>query len=189
MLKKILFTVMSIFLIWQSYKLIFGIHHMETDNLGIVIFVGWIINMFITGIFAFMVFAYPAQRLLPKTYYHIYEPKQLTKWCKRLKMDWFRKFLLLTFWRNKERQKGYFDGTIKGMENLIMQSQKSEFGHVLPLIIIDLVCIYLFAIGMYKLAIATILFNVLGNFYPILLQRHHRMRIQRIKARLKTRQT
>jgi hypothetical protein len=182
-MKKIFLSIASIFLIWQSYLLITQIHNLETQYWGSLIFVGWIINMFVTGIFAFVGFAFPTERLLPKSYYQVRQPKQIKKWFKTLRVEGFRKFLLLTFWRNKNQQKRYFDGTKAGFDNFVTQSKKSEFGHFLSFIIITFITIYLITIGLWKLAIPTILFNIIGNFYPILLQRHHRMRIERIKNR------
>jgi hypothetical protein len=184
MIKKILLTVASIFLIWQSYNLITQIHHIEKDNWGVIIFIGWVLNMFITGIFAFAVFAYPAQRLLPQFYYKIKCPERLKKWFKILKVEVFRRFLLATFWRNKIQQKKYFNGKKEGLSNLITQAEASEFGHILPFSLLSLLTIYLTTIGLWKLAIVMFLFNIIGNFYPVLLQRHHRMRIERILKRL-----
>ena len=77
--KKILLSIASIFLIWQSYKLLTVIHHLEMDSWLLVIFLAWLINMFITGIFAFSGFAFPTHLLSPKFYYKIYQPKTLTK--------------------------------------------------------------------------------------------------------------
>ncbi|MFT5834258.1 MAG: hypothetical protein ACI97N_001894, partial [Cognaticolwellia sp.] len=104
-MKKIFLSIASIFLIWQSYLLITQIHNLETQYWGSLIFVGWIINMFVTGIFAFVGFAFPTERLLPKSYYQVRKPKRLKKWFKILRVEGFRKFLLLTFWRNKNQQK------------------------------------------------------------------------------------
>lgn len=162
--------------------MIVQIHRFESTNWATMVFIGWIINMFITGIFAFLTFALPIQKLLPDSYYKVRQPKRLKKWYKILKVDWFRQFLLATIWRNKAQQKGYFDGTKEGLTNLIERADKSEFGHILPFVIINIISIYLITINLYGLAIPTILFNIFGNFYPVLLQRHHRMRIQRIQA-------
>lgn len=60
---------------------------------------------------------------------------------------------------------------------------KSEFGHLIPFLILSIVSIYLLMVGLSKLAVFTLLINVIGNFYPIILQRHHRMRIQLIEER------
>lgn len=183
MIKKILLSLASIFLIWQSYELLCTIHLLETNSWGVIIFVAWILNMFITGIFAFSGFAFPTQKLLPNSYYKVSQPKRLKKIYNLLRVDLFRKMLLATLWKNKEQRKRYFNGKKDGISNLIEQSMKSDFGHLIPLILLTLISIYLIAIGSIRLGVLTFLFNFIGNLYPIILQRHHRMRIQAIQER------
>ncbi|WP_394804428.1 glycosyl-4,4'-diaponeurosporenoate acyltransferase CrtO family protein [Portibacter lacus] len=60
-----------------------------------------------------------------------------------------------------------------------------EFGHLIPFLLICLISIYLLVIGLIKLAVFTLLINIVGNLYPIILQRHHRMRIEKIRKRQK----
>lgn len=185
--KKILLSISSIFLIWQSYKLLNNIHHFETDSWPLLIFMAWIINMFITGIFAFAGFAFPTQRLMPKAYYKIYQPELLTKIHNILGVEIFRKFLLATVWRNKKQRKKFFNGKRDGIAVLEEQSMKSEFGHLIPLVILTFVSVYLIVIGLVELGILCMLINIIGNFYPILLQRHHRMRIELIREKRRKR--
>lgn len=181
--KKFFFALGIIFLVYQSYKTLSIIHEFDSDSWGLITFMGWLINMFITGIFAFSVFGFPAERLLPKSYYLIKQPKKLKRIYKKLKVELFRKFLLATLWKSPKQRDKYFNGKVDGIENLEIQSMKSEFGHLIPLIIIIFVSIYLLAIGQWKLAIPTMIFNILGNLYPVILQRHHRMRIQILRKR------
>jgi hypothetical protein len=187
MLKKIFLSIASLFLLLQSYKLLADIDKLESNSWGFLIFIAWIINLFITGVFAFAGFAFPTQKLMPKKYYKIYHPKKLKQVYKVLQVDLFRKMLLATLWKSKAQRKKFFDGKKEGISNLEVQSMKSEFGHLIPFIIICLVCIYLFAIGLNKLGLITLLINWLGNFYPIILQRHHRMRIEILRRREQSR--
>lgn len=60
---------------------------------------------------------------------------------------------------------------------------KSEFGHLIPFIIISFVSSYLILIDLVKLILFTLLINLIGNLYPIILQRHHRMRIQILRKK------
>ena len=183
MIKKILLTLMSVFLILQTFNLMGKVQYIESTSWGLMIFIGWVINMFVTGVFAFAGFAWPTERLMPGSYYEIKAPKQLKKVCKRFGVEGFRKFLLATVWRSKKQQKQYFDGTASGIENFERLSKKSEFGHLFPLIILTPIAIYFFVIGKVVLGIATMVFNILGNLYPVLLQRHHRMRLAVLKRR------
>lgn len=186
MIRKILLIAASLFLIWQSYKFIGLIEDVHIDSWLLIVFLAWVINMFITGIFAFAVFALPVENLLPNTYYQIRNPKLLKKIYNWFNVNLFRKFLLATLWREKKKQKKYFNGRADGIDNLITQSKKSEFGHLLPFFILCLVSIRLMIIGSWPLGIATFVINWLGNWYPVILQRHHRMRIARL-ARIKRR--
>jgi hypothetical protein len=183
MIKKILLSLASLFLIWQSYNLLYNIHKLDISSWGTLFFIAWLINLFITGVFAFSGFAFPTQKLLPPSYYRILHPKKLQQTFKVLKVNLFRKILLATLWKRKKQRKEFFDGTKSGIANLLEQSMKSEFGHLLPFVIICFVSGYLIAIGLIKLALLSLLINLIGNLYPIVLQRHHRMRVQLIRTR------
>lgn len=183
MLKKIFLPLASAILAWQSYKFLSIIQEFEINSWGLLFFLAWIINMIVTGVFAITGFAHPTQKLLPESYYHVHKPKRLKYIYKLLRVDLFRKFLLATVWREKKQRQKYFNGKRSGFSTLEEQSMKSEFGHLMPFIILNAIALYLIAIGMVTLGVFTIIWNLLGNFYPIILQRHHRMRLQFIKQR------
>jgi hypothetical protein len=183
MTKKILLSIASAFLALQSYKILAVIHTLETESWGLLLFIAWIINLIITGIFAFLVFAFPTQKLLPQSYYTIHSPNRLKKIYDLLQVDLFRKVLLATLWKSQKQRKKYFNGQRNGITNLTEQSMKSEFGHLVPFVILCLVSTYLLLIGKMKLGTLTLLINIIGNLYPVLLQRYHRMRILAIRKR------
>lgn len=143
----------------------------------------WIINLFVTGVFALPTFAFSVQKLLPGSYYKIRNPRKLKTFFKKINGELFRKFLLATLWKSQKQRAKHFDGTVKGIENLETQSKKAEFGHLIPFILLVFIAIYLVFVGQWKLAIPTLLINIIGNFYPIILQRHHRMRTSILKKR------
>ena len=178
--KKLLLILASIFLIWQSYRLLVNIQLLQLDAWIVVLINAFLINLYITGIFAFAGFALPTQKLMPKAYYNIKNPSQL-KWIyKSFNVDAFRKFLLATFWKDKQQRKKYFNGRADGIKNLELQSMKSEFGHLIPFVIILVIGIYLIILGLVELGFLTLVINWIGNWYPVILQRHHRMRISRL---------
>jgi len=186
MTRKILLICGAIFLFFQSFKLVTKILPLEIEALWINIIIAIALNLFITGVFALSGFALPTQNLLPDSYYRVKNRKQLKKWYKLLNVNLFRKFLLATVWRNKEQHSKFFDGTRKGIKNLIVQSKKSEFGHIFPFIILSVLSFYLAYLGKWKLMIPTMIMNIWFNFYPVVLQRFHRMRIQVLEARYKS---
>ena len=188
LVKKVGLIAASAFLVWQSLNLVKSFSTLDTTSPIPLFFIAFITNLFITGIFAFAGFALPTQKLMPSAYYQIHKPGKLRKYFRLMKVELFRNFLLLSFWRNKEQQKRYFDGTRDGLKNLETQSMKSEFGHLIPAILIALITIYLLILGHYLLVFFTTILNILGNIYPIILQRHHRMRIAILQRRMKTKQ-
>ncbi|MGB0931827.1 MAG: hypothetical protein ACPGVB_13680, partial [Chitinophagales bacterium] len=131
MLKKIVFLLLSIFLIFQSYMLLGNIRMVQNELWLYAIINGWIINMYITGIFAFTGFALPTQKLLPQSYYAVGNSKRLKRLYKTLRIDLFRKFLLATLWRNQKQREKYFNGKSDGIPALEEHSKKSEFGHLI----------------------------------------------------------
>ena len=56
-------------------------------------------NLLATGAVAFMGFALPTSRLLPASYYRVRQADRLKKWYSLMGGQFFRKFLLLTFYR------------------------------------------------------------------------------------------
>lgn len=139
--------------------------------------------MILTGAFAIVGFVHPTYRLLPSSYYTIHQPERLRWFYRVLGVSQFRQFLLATIWRSKDQRSKYFNGKRSGMSGLIEQSMRAEFGHLLPFILLAVVAIYWSSLQLFTLASFTMLWNIAGNLYPTLLQRHHRMRIQRIYDR------
>ena len=180
--KKILFSLFSVFLCYQSYGLVSQIvHSTPTDFEPIEIAIlAFLLNLFITGIFAFVGFVFPTNKLLGASYYRIKNPSFLKRVYGLMQVEIFRKLLLFFFWgRGKNRAK-YFNGTRQGLANFIYQSKQSEFGHLFALVAIGAVSLVLLIFSHYQMAIIATVINVIGNLYPVILQRHHRIRIDKI---------
>ena len=92
----------------------------------------------------------------------------------------FRKVIMIFFWGIKKNRMKYFNGTKGGLQNLIYESKQSEFGHLGSLLVILPVSILFLIKGYLFYAIITSIFNVIGNLYPIILQRYHRIRVEKI---------
>jgi len=185
MLRKILFTTFSLFLIYRSYDLLLQLwrHDPSTDSHLELLVVAFLINLFETGIFAFPGFVYPTSRLLGSSYYEARHPHRLERLYQLLGVDYFKKALLFVFWgRPKQRQK-YFNGKRSGIDNLIFQANQSEFGHLGALILISLSGLALLGRGHWQLFAYITAINIVGNGYPILMQRHHRLRVARLRRR------
>ena len=138
--------------------------------------------MMVTGAFALSGFVFPTDRLLTERSYRIRRPERLGALYRGLGVDVFRRALLATLWRRRAMQRAYFDGSASGLDHLAARSRASEFGHVVPFVLLTVAGSMWIASGAAGLGLWTLAFNVLGNLYPVLLQRHHRMRIQRMRA-------
>jgi len=179
MLKKILYMLATLYLVIQSVRLIAGFPVIKVSSVIGIIILAFIINLYITGVFAFLSFSFGVEKTLPNSYYKIKSPRFLAMLFRYLGGEYFRIFLLNTFWAIKKQRNKYFDGTRTGIKNFIIQSKKSEWGHLIPFVIICFASAYLFFLNMNALAVVTMFINIIGNFYPIILQRHHRIRLSR----------
>lgn len=182
--KKIFLSLGSIFLFYRSYELIVNWEKLQGSNTAEALLFSILANLFILGSFALAGFAWPTYKLLPSKYYEVLFPKQLLKFSELIGVPLFQKFLLLTFWRDKNHRKRYFDGTKTGIRNWIKESKSSEIGHLFPFIILLVLSIWSFFLGFWKIALINFALNIFANFYPVVLQRMHRARIKKIIDRI-----
>lgn len=189
MIKKLLLSLASLFLAYRSIELVRMLEITDPSQfswVGAVIF-SFVLNVFITGVFASLGFAFLTSRLLLDSYYRVKNTKRLNQVYRLLGVEHFKSLLLLFFWGKEKNRKKYFDGTKSGIENFDTQTRQSEFGHLAALITISIVSIWILTKGYLGIVVITILINILGNLYPILLQRNHRIQIQRMQRVLDTR--
>jgi hypothetical protein len=191
MTKKLLLSSASIFLTYRSVELIKFLCNTNPDQFnwfGIIVF-SFILNLFITGIFALLGFAFLTSRILPNSYYKIKNSKNVSLIYKLLGIAYFKLLLLKFFWGKERNRKKYFNGTRSGIINFDIKTRQSEFGHLTAFIIIELITFYLFIKGHLAIFFISTFINVIGNFYPIILQRNHRIQIERLKLILDKQKT
>lgn len=183
MLKKFLVPVLSFLMV--NFVLSFTSTALSVEPAkmpwGLALFLAFMITLCATGIFAFVGFTFPTHRLLPKEYYRVRYPKKVSMIFRLLGVELFRKLLLLFFWGKKDKRSTFFKGGKEGINGLIFQSKQAEFGHVMAFILISIIQIMLLTKGYELLTLIMLPFNLIGNLYPVILQRHHRMRIQRLQ--------
>jgi hypothetical protein len=191
MLKKVVFPIFSVFLGYQSYKLVQIILDIGPDGISLMalFLLAFLLNLFITGVFAFVGFAYPTSRLLPDAYYQPRNPERLKHVCDLLGVKYFKTLLLLAFWGKDGNRKKYFNGTKSGIANFDYQTRQSEFGHLGGLVVVLVVSIVILLEGHYMFFVFANFINVLANLYPILLQRMHRSQIGRIISGIHAQET
>ena len=89
-----------------------------------------------------------------------------------------------SFWRSKKQQKQFFPGTKSGLLHFKTESEKAEFGHITSFVVLAVVGVFLTFRGSISLGAWIFFWNILGNLYPVVLQRYHRVRIQPLLTRL-----
>jgi len=178
-IQKIAFVLASVFLMYQTYQLMSTLVRAPGQDFPwfVNFIVAFLLNLFATGVFAFVGFEFPTHKVLPMQYYSIKNPSSLKSCCRFLGVSTFRKFLMITFWGKEKNRRKYFDGTRSGIRNFVYQTKQSEFGHLAALIAIAIISTVLAFHKYYLVATMATVINLIGNLYPILLQRHHRMRL------------
>lgn len=187
--KKALFPLISCFLAYKTYEILEVCWFLEPSGQSLLfqLALSFVLNLFITGCFAFVGFAYKTNQVLGENYYQVDNPTAVVQWYKFLKVEYFRKALLLLFWGRKAHRQQYFDGTKKGLDHFDYQTRQSEFGHLAALIFVQFAAVMVMLRGHYAIALWTTFLNVISNFYPIVLQRHHRINIERLRKILNRR--
>jgi hypothetical protein len=182
MTKKALLLLAAVFLFFQTaglYKTIAAAAPGTWEG-GLAWLMAAALNLFATGIWAMAGFALPTSRLLPQSYYAVHHPERLKKWFRWLGVSFFQKALLRTFWGKENNRKRYFNGNRGGIEHFVFQTKQSEFGHLGAFFTILVFSALFITQQHWQLAGFTTMINLVFNLYPIILQRHHRLNVQRI---------
>ncbi len=185
-IKKIFYPLIAAFLAYRTIELVrfFDKLSPTTTQFWLIFVLVLMLNLFITGIFAFIGFAYPTNMVLPKSYYVIKNPSFLRRLYQVLGVDYFRKMLLVTFWGKEKNRKKYFNGTKSGLINFGYQTRQSEFGHLAAFVAIIIIALLLLSYGHITAFLLTMAINIPANFYPIVLQRIHRIQLGKLTEKI-----
>lgn len=183
MIKKLFLTLASLFLAYRSIELLKIADHspLHAFNWLASTAYAFTINLFITGVFALLGFAFLTSKMLPNVHYKIKHVPSLTITYNILGVKYFKYLLMLAFWGKETNRKKYFNGTKAGLQHFDTQTRQSEFGHLAAFVTIASVSFHLLFKGGIVVFILSSLINVIGNFYPIVLQRYHRIQIERLQ--------
>ena len=180
-IKKGLFPLFAVFLLFRSFELVKQVLNSQNAySFSEEVLITLLLIVFITGVFALPGFAYPTSRLIPEKYYKIKNPNRLKIVYHVLGVKYFRIFLMVFFWGLKKNRLKYFNGKRSGIQNLVYQSNQSEFGHLMAFVSIFLVGVLLIFYSQFQIFLLLFILNIFVNLYPIILQRHHRMRVQKL---------
>jgi len=182
-IKKILHSLFSAFLIWQTIMLVERLLDNQPTDFSSKFLDAIFINLFVTGIFT-IVYSFPAYRLLPLGYYKIKNPRLLKMCGHIIQIDLFKKLLIRTIWNKKQNKKYFFSGLRNGFSDLEITTMKSEFGHFIGFVIVMILTVLIGIRDNLTLAIMILFVNIFFNFYPFMLQRFHRLKLNELKSRL-----
>lgn len=184
-IKKVLYIFFSIFLAYRVVEMMKTLIALDGTNMSwyISLIYGVLLSVFCTGIFAFPGFVLSTSRLLPASYYTIHNKSALDKVYKYLGVDTFRKVIVKLFWGKQKNKKKFFNGKRSGMDQLIHMTNQSEFGHFGALLLLLVVSIIVLNHGYTLIFTVITIINIVGNMYPIVLQRKHRARIAGLRTR------
>jgi len=180
--KKILHIVFSSFLVWQTLMLVERLLTNQSTDLLDKFLDAVFVNLFVTGVFT-IVYSFPVYRLIPARYYSIHNPRLLKIVGQIIQIDLFKKLLTKTIWNKKQNKKYFFSGSRKGFGDLEITTRKSEFGHFVGFCIVMILTILIGFKTDISIAIMIFIVNILFNFYPFMLQRFHRLRLNELKNR------
>ena len=177
-LKRILFTILSLFLVFQSINLTKALWR-EEELSSIECFIwSFLLNLFVTGVFAFLSFAFPISKLFNPTFYSNVSASRIVGLYSFFGVKYFKKLLMFFYWGRKKQRKEFFSGGKKGIDALDFKSKQAEIGHFLPFIVLLVLSVVIFIQGKVLLSVLILAINLLGNFYPVLIQRKLRLRLQ-----------
>ncbi|MFY0674442.1 MAG: hypothetical protein JXQ87_13655 [Bacteroidia bacterium] len=189
LIRKIIFTALSVFLIYQTINTHLALLKVWSNDTGFSLisefFIAGFLALCITGVFAFPGFCFPTHKLIWPKYFEVKNEKRLTKVYNALGIKYFRKFLMLAYWGKEKNRNHFFNGTRNGFKNFDYQTKQAEFGHLLPFVLLCIDTIFLLALNLYVACVILFTLNVIGNLYPVILQRKSRARLQRIYNRPK----
>lgn len=184
--KRFFLTLLSLFLFYQSIQLTFAFLQKTSPYTWLgAFFSAIILNLFVTGFWAFLGFAYPSSKLLNENYYKRVNKKFIRTLYRLMKGNLFRLFLLQTFWKKRSQKMKYFKGGKSGINQMFFESKQAEFGHLASFVCISSISLIFILNKQWNALLISQTINIIFNFYPILLQRFLRIRVITLQERLK----
>jgi hypothetical protein len=178
-MKKILLLLLIIvFTIGSVYALV---HYIKMDGF----LFAWTLNFLL--MFFIVFFTTALKSPLTSPYYHQKQWENKGKLYELFGVNLYRKLLVWIGWEKVTRKANPIGKNTEALTNLQYQTKKSELDHVIILIIIFGFNLFVaFKFGILK-SLWLLISNILFHFYPIILQRYNRPRIERAIALSKRR--
>lgn len=91
----------------------------------------------------------------------------------------FRRLLVIIGWEKLNKKSNPIEKNARTLEHNLLRTKKSELGHLIIFLIVVGISMLVITKGGLRDAMWLIIFNIVLNLYPVLLQRYNRPRIER----------
>lgn len=137
----------------------------------------WALNF----LWMFWVFIYMETQIseLTSSYYTSKTWERKGQYYEYFGIHLFRKLLVLIGWEKLNKKSNPIEKSAKALQHNLFNTKKAEIGHLIIFLIVLLVSVIVIATSGLQSAMWLIVFNILLNLYPVLLQRYNRPRIER----------
>lgn len=130
--------------------------------------------------FWFTLFESQLKPKLNSTYFNSQPFEKQGKWYKKLGVEGYRTILTKIGWEKMRQQQTPIKKDLRAFQVYERASRVAEVGHLVIGGIVLIITTYVILMYSIKDALWLILFNLVLNIYPILLQRYTRPRLQRM---------
>lgn len=171
MRKPILLTLITLGTIALTGALV---HYMKMPSLAFA----WALNFLL--MFCMVFFTETLKSPFTSPYFKAQPWEQKGKIYESLGVNFYRKLLVWSGWEKLNKKSSPVDKNTKALVHLLLQTKKSEFSHLIILIIVFGFNVFVaIKYGVLK-SLWLLVLNVLFNLYPVFLQRYNRPRLERI---------
>ncbi len=137
----------------------------------------WVLN-FMLMMFVLM-FTETLKSACTSNYFKEQNWEQKGKIYEQLGIHLFRKLLVLVGWEKLNKKENPVKNNLAALVHLEYRTKQSELGHLIIFFIVGGFSIYVAIRYSFSASAWLIFLNLVLNFYPILLQRYNRPRLQR----------
>lgn len=171
MRKYIFFPLMCLAIIVVSFYIAFwqGLHSFVF---------AWVLNLLLMSLFLYVDEIFHLQ--LTSSYFSTKAWEKQGKIYHLFGIHIFRKLLVITGWEKLNKPVNPVNKALKSLEHLELGTRKSEFFHLMIFIIVLGFTIFVAIRHGFVQSLWLLVLNLILNFYPVILQRYNRPRLQKL---------
>ncbi|MBC3872666.1 glycosyl-4,4'-diaponeurosporenoate acyltransferase CrtO family protein [Undibacterium flavidum] len=137
----------------------------------------WALNFLL--MFWVSIFTETQTKVLTLHYYRSQPWEKQGKFYEHFGINLFRKLLVVIGWEKLNKKANPIEKSAKALAHNLLRTKKSEFAHLIIFLIVVGMSVMVAINSRPRDALWLIIFNIIFNLYPVLLQRYNRPRIER----------